>query len=484
MNISVFIVKAKKNIANLGIWARSVIKVYINSGRRIQDLESKARNNRLIFMPMFLVKRMYSLIMESDKRKMVAYAAISISVFIALLYSFPPIPLLQEKPEPTRGLISPEQIVPESVSPLEIVVRKAEEPEEPERLPILDLSSLRTEVESSMRQLNEPTSWGEEVLYSAGDASSIDGPVLTRLFLYNSKTHEEKEVAASNIRFGEIYEGRLSDSWIVWLDTNQSGTNNIYALNRSTGKIIGINSTSLNRPQISLWGDFLVWSGQKEQHKDEMHVFDLATGRSVRVESFDNPTFGTSSPAVYGNLLVWAYPHPNDPMGASVIKTLDLTTLNLHSEVTEVVETPSVSEETERYEMVNNLAIQTIDPDGFAIYPATNGKAVAWLDSLNPAQATLRLTLDKGETIVTVAEGVGRFFGLGDDFIVYTQQGRIKIYFWETSRFATLTKEDEQGKLAELPVSGRTIIWYDATDPNRKQDNVKRSVLEYPIHEN
>jgi len=79
---------------------------------------------------------------------------------------------------------------------------------------------------------------------------------------------------------------------------------------------------------------------------------------------------------------------------------------------------------------------------------------------------------------------VGRFFGLGDDFIVYTQQGRIKIYFWETSRFATLTKEDEQGKLAELPVSGRTVIWYDATDPNLKQDIVMRSVLEYPTHEN
>jgi len=475
MNISELIVKAKKHIANLGIWARSVREAYINSGPRIQDSESKVRNNPLSFMPMFLVNRVYFLMMESDKRKIVAAVAISISVFVALLYSFPPVPLLQEKPDQSHDLISPEQIVPESVAPLEIVFRKAEEPEQ---LPTLDLSSFRTEIESNMRQINEPTSWGEEVLYSAGDASSIDGPVLTRLFLYNSETHEEKEVAVSNIRFGEIYEGRLSDSWIVWLDTNQSGTNNIYALNRSTGKNIRINSTSLNRPQISLWGDFLVWSGQKEEHKDEMHAINLATGRSVKIESFDNPTFGTSSPAVYSNLLVWAYPNPNDPMGASVIKTLDLMTLNLHSEETEALDSPPVMEVTERYETVNNLAIQKIDPDSFAIYPATNGKAIAWLDSLNPAQATLRLTLDKGKTIVKVAEGVGRFFGLGDDFVAYTQQGRIKIYFWETSRFATLTKEDEQGKLAELPVSGRTVIWYDATDPNRKQDNVRRSVIE------
>jgi hypothetical protein len=168
----------------------------------------------------------------------------------------------------------------------------ARETEEPEQLPVLDLSLFRAEIESNMRQINEPTSWGEEVLYSAGEASSIDGPVLTRLFLYNSKTHEEKEVAVSDIRFGEIYEGRLSDSWIVWLDTNQSGTNIIYALNRTTGKNIRINSTSLNRPQISLWGDFLVWTGQKEEHKDEMHVFNLATGKD-RYNGRAGPTRAT-----------------------------------------------------------------------------------------------------------------------------------------------------------------------------------------------
>jgi len=477
MNINELIVKSKKHIANLWIKARVVREAYTTRQqvRKNKDSESKARCNRFSFTPIFWAKRLCSLILASDKRKLFAAATISISIVVSLLYSFPPVPLLQEKLEPTHDLILPVQIVPESVEPQKIVVR---ETEEPEQLPVLDLSSFRVEIESNMRQINEPTSWGEEVLYSAGEASSIDGPVLTRLFLYNSETHEEKEVAVSDIRFGEIYEGRLSDSWIVWLDTNQSGTNIIYALNRTTGKNISVNSTSLNRPQISLWGDFLVWSGQKEEHKDEMHVFNLATGRSVRVENFDNPTYGTSSPSVHSNLLVWAYPHPDDPIGASIIKTLDLTTLNLSSQETEDRESQPVAEEADRYETVNNLAIQTIDPDSFAIYPATNGKAIAWLDSLNPAQASLRLTIDKGETITTVAEGVGRFFGIGEDFIVYTQQGRIKIYFWETSRFATLTKEDEQGKLAELPVSGRTIIWYDATDPNRKQDIVKRSVLE------
>ncbi len=424
------------------------------------------------------IAKLYESVRLSDKvlrSKLLAGVAASMFLGVALLHSFPAVPLIQKETETNRIFTSPEFFPPESVASEEIAVKR---PETPEQLPILDLSEFRSDIETNMRQINEPTAWGGEVLYSAGSASSIEGPVLTRLFLYDANTNLEKEVAVSNIRFGEIYEGRFNDSWVVWLDTNQSGINHIYALNRSAGQNVKIDSTSMNRPQISLWGDYLVWTGQKELNKDEMHVFNLATGFSIKVEDFENPTFGTSSPAMHSNLLVWVYPHPNDPAGASVIKTLDLTTLNLHSQETSDPMSPLDREDATHGETIDNLDIHTIDSGGFAIYPATNGKAIAWLDSINPAQANLKLTLDKGETITTVAEGVGRFFGIGEDFIVYTQQGRIKLYFWETRRFAILTKEDEQAKLAELPASGRTIIWYDATDPNRKQDNVKRSVLE------
>jgi len=455
MNKEKALFKIKKHIARLIIYTLTISRILTLSWKRLY----------------FLIRKYYS-------HKFLAVAVLFISFITAIVYSFPPLPLLQTKAEHTAAFISPEHILPEAVAPQEVIVKVTEEPEQPEQLPILDLSIYRTDIESNMLKINEPTPWGEEVLYSAGSASSIDGPVLTRLFLYDSNTNEEKEIAVSDVRFGEIYEGRISDSWIVWLDTNQSGTNHIYALNRATGQNIRVDSTSLNRPQISLWEDFLIWSGQKVELKDEMHVFNLVTGHSVKIEDFDNPTFGTSSPAVHNNLLVWVYPHPDDPTGRSVIKTLDLATLNIAPQVTMDSVPVQDTEEVAQDDVISVLDIQAIDPAGFAIYPATNGKAIAWLDSLNPAQAALRLTLDKGETIITVAEGVGRFFGIGDDFIAYTQQGVIKIYFWETSRYANLTKENEQGKLSELPVSGRTIIWYDSTDPNARQDSVRRSVIE------
>jgi hypothetical protein len=487
MDTNELLIKAKKYIAQIKKYTRSDGKACIERQHaRISAYLQKLHKailkggitSFISHTSSFSPKRLLFLMMKGDKRKTLAIAAIAISFVVALFYSFPPVPLLYKEPETSLAAIPPGHFVPEAVAPQYIVVERHEEPKQPEQLPILDLSGLRADIESGMRQINEPTAWGDEVLYSAGDASSIDGPVLTRLFLYDSNTHEEVEIAISNVRFGEIYEGRISDSWIVWLDTNQSGTNHIYALNRTTGKSIRINSTSMNRPQISLWDDFLVWTGQKEDKKDEMHVFNLATGRSVKVEDFDNPTFGTSSPAVHSNLLVWAYPHPDDPSGRSVIKTLDLTTLNLDSQMTDASQSAPSMEDAAQGETIFDIDIQSIDPGDFAIYPSTNGEAIAWLNSLNPAHATLKLTLDKGKTIMTVAEGVGRFFGIGEDFVVYTQQGRIMIYFWNAGRFATLTKEGEQGKLAELPVSGRTIIWYDATDPNRKQDNVKRSVIE------
>jgi len=454
MNINELLLKVKKHITHINTYTNTAV------GLLNMAIKSKAPAFRIF---------------KNEWRKLSAGAFVLLFVIIGLQHSFPPIPLIQKEPELILALTEPKDIVPEPTITQQIIARESAEKEV---LPTLDLSGLRADIQSNMRQINEPTAWGEEVLYSAGDAASIDGPVLTRLILYNVNTREEKEVAISHVKFGEIYEGRLSDYWIAWLDTNQSGTNHIYVLNRSTNKSIRINSTSLNRPQISLWGNFLVWSGQKEEQIDELHVFDLLTGRSFKVEDFDNPTFGTSSPAVHSNILVWAYPHPDDPLGRSVIKTLDLTTLNPRIQPTEGHGSIPFEENAIDLALSDELNVQTIDPEGFAIYPATNGKAIAWLDSLNPAQAALRLTLDEGENIITVAEGVGRFFGVGEDFIVYTQQGAIMIYFWETRQYATLTKEDEQGKLAELPVSGRTVIWYDATDPNRKQDNVKRSAIE------
>jgi len=92
----------------------------------------------------------------------------------------------------------------------------------------------------------------------------------------------------------------------------------------------------------------------------------------------------------------------------------------------------------------------------------------------------LLMTRDDGETIKVVAQGVGRLFGVGDKFIVYTQNDSIMLYFWEIDRYARLTQPGEKGMLSKACVSGNVVVWYEVSDPSQRKDKVKVSIIEQP----
>lgn len=388
---------------------------------------------------------------------------------------------------------------------------------------IVDISVTSVDLKTEMLQINEPTPYGRELLYSAGSASNIDGPVLTKLFLYNIDTKEENQVAEAKVKFGEIYEGRFNADWIVWLDTNQSGTNYIYALNRKTGEVFQVKRCDLNKPQLMLYGDNLVWVEQKDEQHDRLYLYNLKSGEPVVLDSFDNPTYGTCPPALYNDVVVWVYPSSDDP-NRSIIKKLDLKKAltvsqamgqnvavkssegQSEKEIEETVDEPSrdvmqqdekvVSEADNALTKVESTVVQgggedgfdgeegiepkIIDPKGFAIYPQTNGEVIAWLDNIDPSRARLLMTRDDGKTIQIVAQGVGRVFGVGDKFIVYTQNDSIMLYFWEIDRYARLTAPGEKGMLSKACVWGNVVVWYDISDPSQRKDKVKISIIEQP----
>jgi len=393
--------------------------------------------------------------------------------------------------------------------------------EEPaEELPVIDMSHSRIALESSMLRINSPVSWGRELIYSAGNASTIDEPVLVDLLLYNMDTGVETEVAQTQIQFGEIYEGRLNQDYIVWLDTNQRGINIIYALNRSTNEIMQIKKSDYTHPQLRLYGDNLVWVEQIDEQEDRLYLYNFKSGEPIVLETFNIPSYGTCPPSIYNDVVVWTYPSEADP-DISVIKKLDLKKSlntppdgldedlgNENSESSpaagmldddpdridkeiepsdsdsstdgqadpEGVLGDGVDDMEDLYD--NGVSVDTliIDPRGFAIYPSTNGQAVAWLDNLNPSIANLKLTLDDGEEIIELASGVGRIFGVGDSFVAFMKDEAVMLYFWKQDRYARLTAEGEAGRLSS--VSGNTVIWYDANNPSLSQDKVWISIID------
>lgn len=366
---------------------------------------------------------------------------------------------------------SPSYDRPES----EQLPKEDEETDEAKEKSIIDLSGRAMEIKSSVSRINEPTPFGEEIIYSGGNAPTIDEPIFKQLFIYNTNTGEEKVVAETQIKFGEIYEGRLNKDWVVWLDTNQTGTNDLYVLNRNTNEISKIKSCNLNKPKLQLWGDNLVWVEQIDAEQDRLYLYNFKSGEPISLESFNNPTYGTCPPAICNDVLVWVCAGDDENQNTSVIKKLDLKkalsipTGNDH---------PSSDGDLGQAAYEEGIDPEIIDPQGFAIYPATNGKVIAWLDNLDPSQANLKMTADNGKTIVNIAYGVARPFGVGDDFVVYMQNDSIMVYFWETERYAQLTALGEKGRLSESGVHGNTVVWYDANDNNRAEDIVKVSIID------
>jgi len=359
-----------------------------------------------------------------------------------------------------------------------------EEKEEPPKvsgkeLPVLDLQGYTVDLETEMLRINEPTPWGREILYSAGNSSTIDEPVFTELFLYNLDTKKEERIAGTDIKFGEIYEGSFNDQWIVWLDTNQQGTNYIYAYNRGTKEKITVKKCDLNKPQLALFGNNLVWVEQKDVEQDRLYLYNFQSGEPVSLESFSDTTYGICPPAINNDVVVWVYPHPDDPKNKSIIKKLDLRkalTVPLEGGYVDPYTQTYVESAEREGQEEEGVEPEIIDPQGFAMYPATNGTVIAWLDHLDPAQANLKMTID-GKEIITVATGVGRLFGVGDHFIVYTQNQKIMLYFWEIDRYGQLTGPGQKGTLSKKPVAGNLVVWYDANHANEIKDRIKISTI-------
>lgn len=374
-------------------------------------------------------------------------------------------------------------------------------------LPVLDLSEGSDLMESSMLRINEPTPWGHEIIFSAGNATTIDEPVLVSLFIYNLDTKEEVEVTKTNVKFGEIYEGRLNDDWLVWLDTDQRGLNYIYEMDRRTGEIKQVKKSGFIRPQLRLFGDNLVWVEQVGPEEDRLYLHNFRSGEPIILESYQSSSYGTSPPSIYNDVVVWAYPNEEQENG-SIIKMLDLekalTILSPNGDQQDDVYQPNTGsnddpdkidivvipeggeptsgreEETTYNDSDGGMDPIIIDPQGFAIYPVTNGRAVAWLNSLNPSKATLKLKVDNEQQIIDVATDVGRIFGIGDTFVAYMQNSEIMLYFWEIDRYARLTPEGQAGRLSDTCVSGNVVVWYEADDPSRTKDRIRVSIIRQP----
>jgi len=306
----------------------------------------------------------------------------------------------------------------------------------------LDLTGGAIPVLASNENMNLPGIDYGELLYSAGTGTARL-PVLKDLYLYDMETQTETKVAEASVKNGEIYETQLSQRWIVFIDTNQNGDNQICYIDRfsESKEVMLVRETKYALPKLRLYDDYLVWIEQTEQGTDDVWFFKLGSDDNFPVTTLtDAATYGVSAPSIHGNEIIWAAPDPEQSQGEaetdgkSAIYVCDIDELS-----------------------GDNVVYEYFCAGMYVHDPLTNGEVWAWIDKNWAPDNGLYLKYRNGSNVIKVSEGVTSY-ALGDGILVYAKDMQVWAYFYEKNVYARLT---EPGMGMQPVVSGRYVAWYD-----------------------
>ncbi len=328
-----------------------------------------------------------------------------------------------------------------------------------QELEAMDISGEKTRVNTNHENLNLPGMIYGEMIYSAGTGTARL-PVLKDLFVYDMESGEETKIAEASVKNGEIFETVLSQRWFVYIDTNQSGSNQICYIDRfsENPEVMLVKETAYALPKLRLYDDYLVWIEQTDQGTDEVWFFELGTADNFPVTTLtDANTYGVSAPSIHGPEIIWAAPDPDQPpeeraLGEkSAIYVCDIRELGAEEVIYEYFSAGMYVHE-----------------------PITNGEAWAWIDKNWAPDSGLYFKYRNGSNVIKVSEGVTSY-AFGDDMLVYAKNMQIWVYFYKTNTYARLTAPGEESMLPV--VAGRYVAWYDLSGDTSVDKLVYREIM-------
>ncbi|MDP2892344.1 MAG: hypothetical protein Q8O09_04330 [Bacillota bacterium] len=316
-----------------------------------------------------------------------------------------------------------------------------------------DMSALQKEmVLMREKHISVPSLFGKELIYSEG-TDAVGGLRLANVNIYNTETDDATAVKDIKLVNDNILELHFNDSWIVWFDSKKSGGGAIYAYDRDKKEfpeIIKIKTCYFSMPRLNLYQDYVVWMDQTGSSMDKLFVYDLLSGESTTLEFYEKTPYGGSAAYVYKGKILWAGPNPKAKANVetSLIYSITLGTSQA------------------------NTAPQTYDPGTYVNDPMTNGVVTAWSDGNKSPAASLYYCLRNG-TPVKLADNITQY-GVGTNFIAYTKEEALWLFFYDEQKHCRLTLQDEKAMLGD--VLGDKVVWFDVTD-----ETYERNVLKYAI---
>ena len=292
----------------------------------------------------------------------------------------------------------------------------------------------------------DPTVYGGRMLFSAGKIIG-DNVRMCALLEYDLESGMVTELAVrpknANIIFPVI-----NDQWLVYLDGKVKGGGDICAVRTDAigSEPIVIKTVYTGQPELRLDGHYISWIERTGTNRDKLFVCDLETQETTVVDMFTNSSYGTSAPYMHDGTLIWAAEgteHFDDGRISSVIKHIDIESSG-----------------------IRDYPVETYVHD-----PKTNGSYFAWLNAHHSANTTLFAAKANGDSMLepsVVADGVVDF-AIDDEYLVYSVDEVIYVYFFNNGQSYRITPERELAQL--LGASEGYVIWMDVT--TRQRDVLK-----------
>lgn len=307
---------------------------------------------------------------------------------------------------------------------------------------ITDLSHLDSEMVTEYSNMNEPHISGDNLVFSS---TSVRNGIFyyDKLVLYDATDRSCKEIEHET-KYDNILTPLICEDYICYIDSNSKGGGNIMGINIKTGEQFLIKAFAYGAPRLSLSDSRIAFMQQSGDNTDKLYLYDILTRESVCLASFSNLPASPTAAHLRGDNITYALPYQSGSDTFSELCVINVSTGEVQSTKLDVL--------VDSCKICKNSIFYTVYRDGLYDLYMLSGDGSAAL----------------------IAEGILNF-DTGDDFVVYTQNQNICVYFVANGLVRQLNSSVSRGLLASI--NGTQVVWYDVTGGYDQVDAVRFATL-------
>lgn len=308
-----------------------------------------------------------------------------------------------------------------------------------------DMSEDSHELVFKYKSVNDPYVYGNEVVFSTGNQMQ-SAPELTTIAIIDINTEESTEVQGITKKYTSLFEPKINEKYIVYLDCKTKDGGAVCGYDRESGKSFVMREYLFGKPKVSLVGDYALWTQQTGGQQDKLYLYHLPTRESTTIEVFDNTPFSMSAAFMSEDALIYVQPYGESQVlkGSAATNEAEIVIMPL---------TEGGDKKAAFYR-----------PGTHVYDPMIDGDDIVFLDGNRDDTCNLLHSKKSGDTYSTpkvIEQGVLNY-KVGDGYVAYTKDEGVFIYYFKDGSKGRLSSDSTKAML--WSANGKNVIWYDISD--------------------